>query len=201
MHTLIQNIEKKFIKKDRPVLRPGYQVRVHQKIKEGEKERIQIFEGIVVSINAGHGASKTFTVRKVVQNIGVEKIFPLHSPQIVKIEIKKTFKVKRAKLNFLRKSGSTKRLKAKLGLTEKDEKFKAEKYNFKEEKAEEVENNNTQETEQPQVEETTQIKKEEVNKEQEVKKQEENKTEEQAKKEENQNPEEETKTEEGHQIR
>ncbi len=121
-HTLLQGIEKKFINKKTPILRPGYQVRVHQKITEGNKERIQVFEGLVISMNAGHGASKTFTVRKVVQGIGVEKIFPVYSPRIAKIEIKKTFKVRRSKLSYLKKAGGlSKRLSAKLGLTEKDE--------------------------------------------------------------------------------
>lgn len=110
------------------MLRTGYQVRVHQKIKEGEKERIQVFEGLVVSMNAGQGASKTFTVRKVVQGIGVEKVFPVYSNRIAKIEIKKTFGVRRAKLNFLRSTkGASKRLSAKLGLIEKDELHKKKK--------------------------------------------------------------------------
>lgn len=104
-----------------PMLRPGYQVRIHQKIKEGGKERIQIFEGLVVSLNAGNGASKTFTVRKVVEGIGVEKIFPLYSPLIEKIQITKTFASRRAKLNFLRSAGNvSRRLSTKLGLQEKD---------------------------------------------------------------------------------
>ena len=125
---IIQEIEKKFIKKKVPILRPGYAVRVHQKIKEGNKERIQVFEGMVISTNAGHGSSKTFKVRKVVQGIGVEKIFPLYSPQIAKIEVTKTFKVRRAKLNHLRDSvGMSKRLSAKLGLTDKDQAHKEKK--------------------------------------------------------------------------
>lgn len=125
---LIQGIEKTYIDKKTPILRPGYQVRVHQKIKEGNKERIQIFEGLVIGLNSGHGASKTFTVRKVVQGIGVEKIFPIYSPRIAKIEIKKTFKVRRGKLTYLRKAeGLSKRLSAKLGLVEKDEIMKQKK--------------------------------------------------------------------------
>jgi len=125
---LIQAIEKKFINKETPILRPGYQVRVHQKIKEGNKERIQVFEGLVIGLNAGHGASKTFTVRKVVQGIGVEKIFPVYSPNIAKIEIQKTFKARRSKLTYLKKEGGlSKRLSAKLGLIEKDEVMKQKK--------------------------------------------------------------------------
>jgi large subunit ribosomal protein L19 len=125
-HLIIQALEKKFASaagKKMPVLRPGYKVRVHQKIKEGEKERVQIFEGLVIALNAGHGASKTFTVRKEVEGVGVEKIFPVYSPNVVKIEIIKTFGVRRAKLYYLRgHAGVSNRLSAKLGLTERDEK-------------------------------------------------------------------------------
>lgn len=127
-HTLIQGIEKSFINKKTPLVRPGYQVRVHQKIKEGNKERIQVFEGIVIGLNAGHGSSKTFTVRKVIQGIGVEKVFPMYSSRIAKIEVKKTFKTRRGKLTYLRKAeGLSKRLSAKLGLVEKDEILKQKK--------------------------------------------------------------------------
>jgi large subunit ribosomal protein L19 len=125
-HLIIQALEKKFASaagKKMPVLRPGYKVRVHQKIKEGEKERVQIFEGLVIALNAGHGSSKTFTVRKEVEGVGVEKIFPVYSPNVVKIEIIKTFGVRRAKLYYLRgKAGVSNRLSAKLGLLERDEK-------------------------------------------------------------------------------
>lgn len=110
-----------------PLLRAGYQVRVHQKIKEGEKERVQVFEGLIVSVSSGHGSQKTFTVRKVVQGIGVEKIFPINSPLIAKLEIKKTLKVRRAKLNFMRGTIALKRLSGKLGLLDKDEEHKKKK--------------------------------------------------------------------------
>ena len=86
-----------------PELQPGYTVRIHEKIKEGEKERVQVFEGLVIGIHKGHvPTDASFTVRKVVQGIGVEKVFPMHSPNIEKIEVKKVAKVRRAKLNFLR---------------------------------------------------------------------------------------------------
>ncbi len=123
MHLAIQKIEKQSIKKI-PVIRPGYTVRVHQKIREGEKERVQIFEGLVMGFNAGSGPSKTMRVRKIVEGIGVEKIFPLYSPIIAKIEIRKTPKVRRAKLFYMRDlSGKSARLRTQRGLSEKDIKF------------------------------------------------------------------------------
>ncbi|MDA1061286.1 MAG: 50S ribosomal protein L19, partial [bacterium] len=110
--SILQEVQKLAIKKKVPVLRTGYTVRVHQKIKEGEKQRIQIFEGLVIKMNSGYGADKTFTVRKIVQGIGVEKIFSLYSPLIEKIEVKKIAKVRRAKLFYMRKrSGKSARLK------------------------------------------------------------------------------------------
>ncbi len=83
-------------------IRPGDTVRVHQKIKEGDKERIQVFEGLVIAKKHGRGINATITVRKVVEGIGVERIFPLHSPSVEKMEIVKSGKVRRAKLYFLR---------------------------------------------------------------------------------------------------
>jgi large subunit ribosomal protein L19 len=107
----IQEIQTKNIKK-MPALNTGMTVRVHQKIKEGEKERIQIFEGLIIKISHGHGVDKTLTVRKVVEGIGVEKIFPIHSPNIAKIEITKKSKVRRSKLYYMRERfGKSARLK------------------------------------------------------------------------------------------
>ena len=95
-----------------PVIKPGLTVRVHQKIKAGNKERIQVFEGLVIKVNSGHGADKTFTVRKIVEGIGVEKIFPLYSPLLEKIEVKKEAKIRRAKLYYMRERfGKSARLK------------------------------------------------------------------------------------------
>ncbi len=109
---ILQSIQKKAVTKRVPIIRAGYTVRVHQKIKEGEKERIQIYEGLVIAVNSGYGADKTFTVRKVVGGIGVEKIFPVYSSAIEKIEIKKKSKVRRAKLYYMRERfGKSARLK------------------------------------------------------------------------------------------
>ncbi len=86
---------------ERPAMRSGDTVRVHVKVREGEKERIQVFEGLVIGMHRG-GARATFTVRKVSFGQGVERIVPLHSPRIDKIEIVRGAKVRRAKLYFLR---------------------------------------------------------------------------------------------------
>ena len=91
-----QNIKKM------PDINPGDTVKVHQKIKEGDKERIQIFEGIVISRKHGKGISSTITIRKVVEGVGVERIFPVHSPFISKIEVVKSSKVRRSKLYYIR---------------------------------------------------------------------------------------------------
>ena len=87
---------------ERPDMQSGDTVRVHVKVREGEKERIQIFEGIVIGQHRG-GSRATFTVRKVSFGQGVERVFPLHSPVIEKIEIVRSARVRRAKLYFLRK--------------------------------------------------------------------------------------------------
>jgi len=97
------------VKKDLPDIKPGNTVVVHQKIKEGKKERIQKFEGIVIARKGGTGLSATITVRKISEGVGVEKIFPLHSPTITKIEVLKKAKVRRSKLYYLR--GYKKKLK------------------------------------------------------------------------------------------
>lgn len=86
-----------------PDIQPGYTVRVHERIQEGEKTRVQVFEGLVIGVHKGHvPTDRSFTVRKVVSGIGVEKVFPLHAPTIEKIDVKKIAKVRRARLTFLR---------------------------------------------------------------------------------------------------
>ncbi len=113
---LIQEIERKFKKSKLPQVTAGSIVKIHQKIKEGEKERIQIFEGLIIAINHGHGSSKTITVRKIIKGIGVEKIFPLNSPTIAKIEIIRVGKVRQGKLYYMRGiQGKAARLKEKMG--------------------------------------------------------------------------------------
>ncbi|OIN97895.1 50S ribosomal protein L19 [Candidatus Desantisbacteria bacterium CG1_02_38_46] len=102
MPDLVREIEKEQIKKDIPEFVPGDEVKVHLRIPEGEKERIQIYEGTVIARKHG-SLRETFTVRKISYGVGVERIFPLHSPMIAKIEIAKKGDVRRAKLYYLRK--------------------------------------------------------------------------------------------------
>lgn len=103
-------IQTSSFKKNVPQFGPGYTVSVYQKIKEGGKERVQIFKGLVIKMSAGRGVDKTFTVRKIVDGIGVEKIFPLHSPNIEKIVPEKIAKIRRAKLYYIReRSGKSAR--------------------------------------------------------------------------------------------
>jgi large subunit ribosomal protein L19 len=98
----IQQIEKEQMRLDHPDFGPGDTVKVHVKIKEGEKERVQIFQGVVISKRKGN-TNATFTVRKVSYGIGVERVFPLHSPTLDKIEVVTKGRVRRAKIYYLRK--------------------------------------------------------------------------------------------------
>lgn len=101
MNQVIRELEREQLKQDIPAFRPGDTVRVHVKVVEGQRERIQVFEGIVIR-RRGSGISETFTVRKISNGVGVERTFPLHSPKIDKIEVVRRGKVRRAKLYYLR---------------------------------------------------------------------------------------------------
>ena len=98
---LINAITADYMKNDNPTFRPGDTVKVHVKIKEGNRERIQVFEGLVIK-RRGSGISETFTVRKLSSGVGVERTFPVHTPNIDKIEVVRKGKVRRAKLNYIR---------------------------------------------------------------------------------------------------
>ena len=114
MPTKLEAFIKSQLKTNLPDIRPGDTVRIHQKIKEKDKERIQVFEGLVIARKHGQEAGSTITVRKVISGVGVEKILPLHSPTIEKIEIVKRGKARRAKLYYLRTAkGKRARLKKK----------------------------------------------------------------------------------------
>lgn len=101
MHPVIRELEKEQLRTDLPSFRPGDTLRVHVKVIEGQRERIQVFEGVVIR-KRGTGISETFTVRKISNGVGVERTFPLHSPKIDKIEVVRRGKVRRAKLYYLR---------------------------------------------------------------------------------------------------
>ncbi|HDK4860166.1 TPA: 50S ribosomal protein L19 [Staphylococcus aureus] len=100
-HKLIEAVTKSQLRTDLPSFRPGDTLRVHVRIIEGTRERIQVFEGVVIKRRGG-GVSETFTVRKISSCVGVERTFPLHTPKIEKIEVKRRGKVRRAKLYYLR---------------------------------------------------------------------------------------------------
>jgi large subunit ribosomal protein L19 len=97
----LQHVESAYLHEGQPEFRPGDTVRVHVRVVEGDKERIQVFQGIVIG-RRGSGTRETFTVRKISGGVGVERIFPLHSPSIDKIDLVRRGKVRRAKLYYLR---------------------------------------------------------------------------------------------------
>jgi large subunit ribosomal protein L19 len=99
---LLDKIESEQFRKDAPLFGVGDSVRVHTKVVEGDKERIQVFAGVVIG-RRGHGLNETFTVRRISYGEGVERVFPLHSPRVEKIEIERKGSVRRAKLTYLRK--------------------------------------------------------------------------------------------------
>lgn len=110
---IIKSIEHEQLKDKIPDLKVGDTVRVHQKIKEGNRERIQVFEGFVLKRQNG-GIAETFTVRRIASGVGVEKTFPVHSPWVEKIEVVKKGKVRRAKLNYMRgRTGKAAKIKSK----------------------------------------------------------------------------------------
>ncbi|MDI9259039.1 50S ribosomal protein L19 [Alicyclobacillus sendaiensis] len=98
---LLRSVVEDQLRKDIPDFRPGDTVRVHVKVREGGRERIQVFEGVVIR-RRGSGISETYTVRKVSYGVGVERTFPVHSPKVDKIEVVRRGKVRRAKLHYLR---------------------------------------------------------------------------------------------------
>ena len=111
MSNIIDVLEQEQLKNDIPACRPGDTVQVHVKVVEGTRERIQVFEGVVIKIKGG-GIRETFTVRRVAYGVGVERTFPLHSPRIDKIVVKRHGKVRRAKLYYLRElTGKAARIK------------------------------------------------------------------------------------------
>lgn len=113
--TIVQKIENAQLKKELPAFKVGDTVNVHTKIIEGDKERVQIFTGIVVA-RYGKGVSETFTVYRVAYKFGMEKVFTLHSPRIVKIELVSAGDVRKAKLNYIRgKTGKAAKVKEKIG--------------------------------------------------------------------------------------
>lgn len=108
---VLAKVQERFLKEKVPQFDIGDQVDVHQRILEGQKERIQVFSGTVIS-RRGSGLGEMFTVRRIVQGEGVERTFPLHSPRIAKVEVKRTGRVRRAKLYYLRERvGKATRLK------------------------------------------------------------------------------------------
>ena len=111
---IVQEITKEQLRSNIPAFRPGDTLKVHVKVIEGQRERIQIFEGVVIKRH-GSGISETFIVRKISNGVGVERTFPLHSPKIDKIDVIRRGKVRRAKLYYLRNlRGKAARIKEKM---------------------------------------------------------------------------------------
>jgi len=101
MSNMIEQIEKEYLRSDVPAFRPGDTVRVHVKVVEGTRERIQAYEGVVIKRQGG-GLNETFTVRRISYGVGVERTFPVHSPRLAQIELVRRGIVRRAKLYYLR---------------------------------------------------------------------------------------------------
>jgi large subunit ribosomal protein L19 len=112
MNPILAEVSQKYLRSDIPEMGPGDTVKVYAKIREGNKERIQAYEGVIID-RRGSGISETITVRKVFQGVGVERVFPIHSPRLEKIEVTRRGKVRRAKLYYLRAlRGKATRIKA-----------------------------------------------------------------------------------------
>ncbi|PJE50369.1 MAG: 50S ribosomal protein L19 [Candidatus Yanofskybacteria bacterium CG10_big_fil_rev_8_21_14_0_10_36_16] len=157
----IYNLTQKL--KELPEIRPGFTVRVHQRIKEGEKSRIQVFEGLVIARKHGKGVNSTITVRKTASGVGVERIFPLHSPVIEKFEVIKIAKTRRAKLYYIREKAA-KEIRKKMKTSQFQDKLKEIQ-----EQQNETENTNLSAEQNPETEEKETIKTEEVQQEPETK--------------------------------
>ncbi len=152
---IIQEFEKRQIKRKVPLIKPGDTVKVHQKIQEGDKERIQIFEGVVIKIHRGYGINGNVTIRKIASGVGVEKTFPFHLPSIVKMEVVRRGKVRRAKLYFLRRLQEkaaklkdrklSEEVKSSLKFDTEEDKRKAEAEKAQKEKAKKEEEKDTKE--------------------------------------------------------
>ena len=146
----------------------GDTIKVHQRIKEGEKERVQIFGGLVIARKHGNGINGTFTVRKVTSGVGVEKVFPIHMPMIEKIEIVKSGKVRRSKIYYIRdakgRRGRLKEVKRKIKEVVEDAPEEETKEDIKEEVVVDAEEVKTDTKEENKTEEKTEAKKEEVKK-------------------------------------
>jgi large subunit ribosomal protein L19 len=114
MNVIIDEIEKEMLKTDLPALNPGDTVKVFVRIKEGNKERTQAFEGVIIKIQ-GSGSNRSITVRKIFQGVGLERVFPIHSPRIESIKVLRRGSVRRAKLYYLRERvGKATRIKEKM---------------------------------------------------------------------------------------
>jgi len=173
MKEAVETFLKPYLKKDLPDIRPGDTVRVYQIIKEisskgksrgEERQRIQVFEGVVLARKHGRGITSTITVRKVINGVGVERIFPLHSPNIEKIEIVSRAKVRRAKLYYLRKRVGKKaklRRKELKGAVVEEEKVTEEKIEEEKKEEKEVEKKKEETKEKTESEEIKQEQKEE----------------------------------------
>ena len=111
----IQNLTKGQLKENAPEVTVGATVKVYVKIREGEKSRTQMFEGTIIAVN-GSGIAKTFTVRKIAYGVGIERVFPVHSPNVAKVEVVRNGKVRRSKLYYLRdRVGKSAKVKEKIG--------------------------------------------------------------------------------------